>query len=146
MVSLALFFWNPTKACVSTASRIGGWARKGGEKKANERREKSMLLAFQRDDSTGFTKSPQHRQHCREMGGNVRVWFLSVLLCKLCMPLYIFVSVCVNPHWLCWYCCNAFQDLVSSISKTGCEWDIFLCILRAYWLHHKTCTSPLVPF
>lgn len=39
-------------------------------KKANERREKSMLLAFQRDDSTGFTKSLRHRQHCREMGGN----------------------------------------------------------------------------
>lgn len=29
-----------------------------------------MLLAFQRDDSTGFTKSPRCRQHRGEMGEN----------------------------------------------------------------------------
>lgn len=75
-------------------AKLAGEREREEKKRANERREKSMLLAFQRDDSTGFTKSPQHRQHCREMGGNVRVWFLSVLLCKLCMPLYIFASVC----------------------------------------------------
>lgn len=35
-----------------------------------EKKEKKMLLAFQSDDSTGFTKRLQHRRHLRATGEN----------------------------------------------------------------------------
>lgn len=92
MVSLILS--NTTKACCFYSKQNWRVREKGRrEKKAKERREKSMLLAFQRDDSTGFTKSPQHRQHRREMGENGCTCFPSMLLCKLCMLLNRFVNV-----------------------------------------------------
>lgn len=64
----------------------GGW----GQKKM--RREKSMLLAFQRDDSTGFTERPGRSQRHGETGENSRTFvFSSPCLCfshaQLCMCL-----------------------------------------------------------
>lgn len=58
------FSFKPNKSlCFCIASQRNWQVReKGRGKKANERREKSMLLAFQRDDSTCYTKSPQHRK------------------------------------------------------------------------------------
>lgn len=59
---------------------------KGGKKK-------SMLLAFQRDESTAFPKSPQ-RQHHREMEEKC-CFFPSILMSKLCrLVKYYLVCAC----------------------------------------------------
>lgn len=65
----------------------------GGEEK-KMRREKSMLLAFQRDDSTGFTERPGRSQRHGETGENSRTFvFSSPCLCfsharlRMCLSL-----------------------------------------------------------
>lgn len=60
-----------------------------------------MLLAFQRDDSTGFTKSPQHRQHRREMGENGCTCLFSLYASLQTVYEYICECVCIHAFVFC---------------------------------------------
>lgn len=69
-------------------------ARKEEVEGGGEEREKSMLLAFQRDDSTGFTERPGRSQRHGETGENSRTFvFSSPCLCfsrarlRMCLSL-----------------------------------------------------------
>lgn len=89
-------------------AELAGEREREEEKKANERREKSMLLAFQRDDSNGFTKSPQHRQHRREMGENGCTCLFSLQASVQIVYAFEYICECVCIHTLCLYCLNPF--------------------------------------
>lgn len=78
---------------------------KGGKKK-------SMLLAFQRDESTAFPKSPQ-RQHHREMEEKC-CFFPSILMSKLCRLVKYYLEF-VHAHF-CVKLLKSFQDLFSDTS------------------------------
>jgi len=55
--------------CAFLVKLAGEKEREEEKKKKGERREKWMLLAFQRDDSTGFTKSPLDTGNSARGGG-----------------------------------------------------------------------------
>lgn len=82
-----------------------------------------MLLAFQRDDSTSFTKSSRHRQRRREMGENCCTCLFS--LCASVLIVHGFLCTCQSVHPLFWvlYHLNPFNAIFGYLKK-DCKFDL----------------------
>lgn len=83
---------------------------KGGKKK------KSMLLAFQRDESTAFPKCPQ-RQHHREMGEKCETGLFSIYASEQTVEACsLFFFAFVHAH----FCARLLTFFPRPIQTTQC--------------------------
>lgn len=105
-----------------------------------------MLLAFQRDDSTCFTKSPRHRQHHGEMGENSCTCLFSIYASVQIVYASEYICQCVCVHAV--LCQKPFKTLFQ-LSQKRVQVGVtctFLSICEVYRLHQKACTYMLVAF
>lgn len=108
-------------------AELAGEREREEERKANEGREKSMLLAFQRDDSTRFTKSPRHRQHHGEMGENSCTCLFSIYASVQIVHAFEYICQCVCIHAV--LCQKPFKTLFQPSQKESVGgWDLHLFI------------------
>lgn len=98
MISRSLSFFQTQQKLVFQQVELAGERKREEEKKTNKRKEKLMLLAFQRDDSTGFIQSPQHRQHRREMGENGCMCLFSLFSSVQILYAFEYICECVCIH------------------------------------------------
>lgn len=106
-----------------------------------------MLLAFQRDDSTSFTKSAQHRQHHREMGENGCTCLCSVYASVQTVYAFEYICVCVCSYTFCVCTVSVLLRPYFSYRKECVGGTCtFLSLHKAYRLHQKACNYMRIQF